>query len=180
MEQLMVLCVWIHNTCYSSHNHGSVENGVLEDVFSLQMGYFPLPWLWEEGHFEFSRYIFTVVCLFDSGRILMQHVFRARCFNGWHHSESTKGGKDLLTNRIGRVIWPIFPLQIFCNEDLIPISSLEFIVILDMTRPTKNAPVLGQQKAVDLINLQHHQLVAPLVMIWVKFLSPAALGFVLG
>ena len=53
-------------------------------------------------------------------------------------------------------------------------------MILDMTRPTKNAPVLGQQKAVDLINLQHHQLVAPLVMIWVKFLSPAALGFVLG
>ncbi len=27
-----------------------VENGVLEDVFSLQMGYFPLPWLWEEGY----------------------------------------------------------------------------------------------------------------------------------
>ena len=26
----------------SSHNHGS-GNGVLEDVFSLQMGYFPLP-----------------------------------------------------------------------------------------------------------------------------------------
>ena len=26
-----------------------VENGVLEDVFSLQIGYFPLPWLWEEG-----------------------------------------------------------------------------------------------------------------------------------
>ncbi len=26
-----------------------VGNGVLEDVFSLQMGYFPLPWLWEEG-----------------------------------------------------------------------------------------------------------------------------------
>ena len=28
-----------------------VENGVLEDVFSLQMSYFPLPWLWEEGYF---------------------------------------------------------------------------------------------------------------------------------
>ena len=27
------------------------ENVVLEDVFSLQMGYFPLPWLWEEGYF---------------------------------------------------------------------------------------------------------------------------------
>ena len=27
----------------SSHNRGSVENGVLEDVFSLQMFYFPLP-----------------------------------------------------------------------------------------------------------------------------------------
>ena len=27
-----------------------VENGVLEDVFSLQMGYSPLPWLWEEGY----------------------------------------------------------------------------------------------------------------------------------
>ena len=27
----------------SSHNHGSLENGVLEDVFSLQMFYFPLP-----------------------------------------------------------------------------------------------------------------------------------------
>ena len=26
-----------------------VENGVLENVFSLQMGYFPPPWLWEEG-----------------------------------------------------------------------------------------------------------------------------------
>ncbi len=26
-----------------------VENGVLEDVLSLQMGYVPLPWLWEEG-----------------------------------------------------------------------------------------------------------------------------------
>ncbi len=26
-----------------------VENGVLEDVFNLQMGYFPLAWLWEEG-----------------------------------------------------------------------------------------------------------------------------------
>ena len=33
----------------SSLNHGSMEDGVLEDVFSLQMGYFPLPWLWEEG-----------------------------------------------------------------------------------------------------------------------------------
>ena len=34
-----------------SHNHGSGKwgPGVLEDVFSLQMGYFPLPWLWEEG-----------------------------------------------------------------------------------------------------------------------------------
>ncbi len=28
-----------------------VENGVLEDVWnSLQMGYVPLPWLWEEGY----------------------------------------------------------------------------------------------------------------------------------
>ncbi len=26
-----------------------MENGVLEDVFSLQMGYFPLPWLRKEG-----------------------------------------------------------------------------------------------------------------------------------
>ena len=26
----------------SSHNHGFVENGVLEDVFSLQMDYFHL------------------------------------------------------------------------------------------------------------------------------------------
>ena len=26
-----------------------VENGVLEDHFSLQGGHFPLPWLWEEG-----------------------------------------------------------------------------------------------------------------------------------
>ena len=26
-----------------------VENGI-EDVFSLQMGYFPLPWLWEEEY----------------------------------------------------------------------------------------------------------------------------------
>ena len=138
-----ILCVrvWIHNTCYSSHNHGSVENGVMKDV-SLQMGYFPLPWLWEEGYFDFSRYK-DLVCLFDSGQILMEHVFRARCFNGWHHSESTKGGKDLLTNRIGRVIWPIFPLHIFGNEDLIPISSLEFIVVLDNPRydsTYKNAP----------------------------------------
>ena len=27
-----------------------VENGGLEDDFSLQGGHFPLPWLWEEGY----------------------------------------------------------------------------------------------------------------------------------
>ncbi len=26
-----------------------MENGGLEDDFSLQEGHFPLPWLWEEG-----------------------------------------------------------------------------------------------------------------------------------
>ena len=32
----------------SSHNHGSVENGSLEDEFSLQRGHFPLPGLLEK------------------------------------------------------------------------------------------------------------------------------------
>ncbi len=51
MTQVKPRAIWWPEKmwCYSSpHNHGS-GNGVLEDVFSLQMGYFPLPWLWEEG-----------------------------------------------------------------------------------------------------------------------------------
>ena len=31
------------------------ENGLLQDVFSLQMGYIPLPWLWEEGYVIFCK-----------------------------------------------------------------------------------------------------------------------------
>ena len=36
------------------------ENGVLQDVFSLQMGYIPLPWLWEEGYVFFLQKILAM------------------------------------------------------------------------------------------------------------------------
>ncbi len=37
-----------------------VENGVLEDVFSLQTGYFPPPWLWEEEYpIKLTAYTWT-------------------------------------------------------------------------------------------------------------------------
>ncbi len=43
-DSLLFFLVVIGNYSYS-HNHGSGKwgPGVLEDVFSLQMGYFPLP-----------------------------------------------------------------------------------------------------------------------------------------
>ena len=41
-----------------------VENGVLKDVFSLQMGYFPLPLLWEEGSFSLRQASCSAIQLF--------------------------------------------------------------------------------------------------------------------
>ena len=43
-----------------------VENGVLEDVFSLQMGYFPLPWLWEGRYCHCHYYISFLVTKLSS------------------------------------------------------------------------------------------------------------------
>ena len=67
----------------SCHTYGAVEHGVLEGDFSLQMSYFPLPWLfgwWFQICFIFSP---------TRGKIpILTNIFR----RGWNH-QLVMGGR---------------------------------------------------------------------------------------